>query len=79
LAQLADAKLKDLGVDSPEDRKLILTALRKSGYGNKAEVKGKKVPITPEASGSQSPSPKKRKVSTSSSAHPIPIVCFLFY
>jgi len=79
LAQLVDAKLKDLGVDSPEDRKLILTALRKSGYGNKAEVKGKKIPIPPEAFGSQSPSPKKRKAPTSSSTHPTPVVCFLFY
>jgi hypothetical protein len=32
LSQLTDVKLKSVGMDDKEDRKLILTAVRKAGY-----------------------------------------------
>ncbi|PSS05403.1 hypothetical protein PHLCEN_2v3892 [Hermanssonia centrifuga] len=32
LAELTDLKLKDIGVDDQEDRKLVLAAIRKAGY-----------------------------------------------
>ncbi|KDR83666.1 hypothetical protein GALMADRAFT_1338794 [Galerina marginata CBS 339.88] len=56
LAQLTEVKLKAAGIDSQEDRKLTLNALRKAGYASKRKplTKVKVAPIA-EASGSQAP------------------------
>jgi hypothetical protein len=55
LATLTDVKLKSAGVESQEDRKLVLAALRKAGCGYKSSLR-KKVEASPstEPSGSVS-------------------------
>ncbi|KAF8974487.1 hypothetical protein BDZ97DRAFT_1911666 [Flammula alnicola] len=57
LAQLSDLKLNAMGIDNKEDRKLVMTALRKAGYTYKGKPlkKVKASPSSTEASGSQSP------------------------
>lgn len=51
LAQLTEVKLKALGVDAKEDRKIVMTALRKSGYS----VRGRATGSSPGDASSSSP------------------------
>jgi len=55
LATLSDLKLKTVGVESQEDRKLVMAALRKAGYGYQRERRKKvEAPRPIEPSGSVS-------------------------
>ncbi|KAF9534248.1 hypothetical protein CPB83DRAFT_902202 [Crepidotus variabilis] len=66
LAQLTDQNLKDLGLDSEEDRKLLLLSLSKAGYTKKPGPSPKrKVGLAPNIS--ESRCPKERKPAASSS------------
>ena len=73
LAQLNDLKLKDLGIASNDDRKLVLSALAKVGYTSKASPARRKVVLSPEADISRH-SPSKQSQIASSSHHPTPLV-----
>ena len=63
LATLSDLKLKTAGVETQEDRKLVMAALRKAGYGYQSERR-KKV----EASRSTEPSGSVSKPRPSTSS-----------
>ena len=72
LARLNDLKLKDLGIASNDDRKLVLSAFAKEGYTSKPSPARRKVVLSPEADISRSPS--KQSQIASSSHHPRPLV-----
>ncbi|KIM46110.1 hypothetical protein M413DRAFT_426129 [Hebeloma cylindrosporum] len=63
LATLSDLKLKTLGVESQEDRKLVMASLRKAGYGYQSERR-KKVDASRSAESSGSVSGSRSSTSS---------------
>lgn len=69
-------KLKDLGVDSPEDRKLLMSTLTKAGYLNQQSPSKKKVVLSPEANVSH---PLTKQTPAATSSYPTPMVSRAYF